>query len=239
MSTGLENVQRPASAGATVLVTGAGRGLGLSLASRFAAKGLHVIATCRDINGVAADLPAGVEICALDLHRTQSIEKLARQLQGRPIDYLVNNAAIRGNTQGLSTVSRSDFLDVMAVNTLAPLLMVQAFLPHLRLGERRVVANISSRAGSMAEGYDVDGDYAYRCSKAALNMATVKLAGDFAGEGLTIISLHPGWVKTDMGGIEAELSPEESAAGLVKLILSADQSCSGGFRSYDGTAISW
>jgi NAD(P)-dependent dehydrogenase (short-subunit alcohol dehydrogenase family) len=237
-SHGTHGGEMPA-APATVLVTGAGRGLGLALARCFADVGLHVIAACRDAQGAARLLPDGVEVRALDLGDPPSIMRLASEMQGRAIDYLVNNAAIRGSTDGLPGVTAPDFLEVMAVNTLAPLLMVREFLPHLRRGARRVVANISSRAGSMAEGYDGDGDYAYRCSKAALNMATVKLAGDFAAEGITILALHPGWVKTDMGGPEAEIPVEDSAAAVAKLILAADPSCSGGFRNFDGTAISW
>ena len=237
MSVGGGNEPRPA--GRTVLVTGAGRGLGLALAHRFATLGLHVIATCRDVEKSAKLLPQGVEVVALDLAEPASIDRLAGELQGRVIDYVVNNAAVRGNTEGLAALSRDDFLEVMSINALAPLLIVRAFLPHLRLGQRRVVANISSRVGSMTEGYDSDGDYAYRCSKAALNMATVKLAKDYHDEGLTVLALHPGWVKTDMGGNDAEVSPEESAVGLVKLILSAEQDCSGSFRNYDGTSISW
>jgi NAD(P)-dependent dehydrogenase (short-subunit alcohol dehydrogenase family) len=223
----------------TVLITGAGRGLGLSLVRCFVAEGMHVIAACRNPELAKSFLPLQVEVHSLDLRQPLSIDALAKQLRGRGIDYLINNAAIRGDIGGLSSLNSKDFLDVMTVNALAPLLMVKALLPHLMLGQRRVIANISSRAGSISEGYDPDGDYAYRCSKAALNMATTKLAQDSRGDGLTALSLHPGWVKTDMGGGQAEISPEKSAAGIVKLVLSADQSCSGSFRSYDGTPISW
>jgi NAD(P)-dependent dehydrogenase (short-subunit alcohol dehydrogenase family) len=129
----------------------------------------------------------------------------------------------------------------MRVNALAPLLLARALRENLLAGARRVLANISSRAGSLAEGTldDDDGDYAYRCSKAALNMATVKLAQDFRRDGITVLSLHPGWVRTDMGGKEAAVDVTESAAGLKALIDRATLADTGSFRSYDGRTIAW
>ena len=104
-----------------------------------------------------------------------------------------------------------------------------------------MLVNISSRAGSLAEGTldDDDGDYAYRCSKAALNMATVKLAQDFRAVGISVISLHPGWVRTDMGGEEARLGVDDSVRGLTVLISAATMADTGSFRAYDGRTISW
>ncbi|URK87158.1 SDR family NAD(P)-dependent oxidoreductase [Rhizobium sp. RCAM05350] len=108
-------------------------------------------------------------------------------------------------------------------------------------GKRKIVANISSRAGSIAEGTldDDDGDYAYRCSKAALNMATVKLAQDLRADGIAVLSLHPGWVKTDMGGDKAVVPVVDSAAGLRGIIDSATMADSGSFRAFDGRTVSW
>jgi len=153
----------------------------------------------------------------------------------------INNAAVRGDTGGLPTLETDDFLTVMRVNALAPLLVTRALLASLKDGERRVVANISSRAGSLAEGTldDDDGDYAYRCSKAALNMATVKLAQDLKGDGISVLSLHPGWVQTDMGGSDAVVSVASSAAGLKAIIDRADLADSGSFRAFDGRQVSW
>jgi NAD(P)-dependent dehydrogenase (short-subunit alcohol dehydrogenase family) len=116
-------------------------------------------------------------------------------------------------------------------------LLTRALLPNLMAGERRVVAMISSRAGSMAEGLDPDGDYAYRASKAALNMLTLKLAYDFPD--LTCLMLHPGRVKTDMGGPEAEVPPDEAAGRLAQMILTATPADSGTFRAWDGAAVAW
>jgi len=214
----------------TVLVTGASRGLGRALAELYAADGFTVIACTRQGQGEP-----------LDVADAASIAALGERLKGVPVDILINNAAIRGDTGGLASLSTEDFLDVMRVNALAPLLLARALRENLLAGARRVLVNIGSRAGSLAEGTldDEDGDYAYRCSKAALNMATVKLAQDFRRDGITVVSLHPGWVRTDMGGEEAAVDVAESAAGLKALIDGTTLADTGSFRSYDGRTIAW
>lgn len=215
------------------VVTGASRGLGLEFVRQLASAGFQVLACCRNphLSGVIS----GVSCVATDVTDAASVNRMAKTLQGRPVDLLINNAAIRGATGGLAEVEHGDFLNVMAVNVLGPLLVTQALLPNLRKG-RGVVANIGSRAGSVAEGRDPDGDYAYKCSKAALNMVTVKLADD---TGLTVLSLHPGWVKTDMGGAEAELDPAESVTALLSLLAKVSPADSGSFRAYDGSPVAW
>ncbi|MBK1866489.1 SDR family oxidoreductase [Aestuariivirga sp. YIM B02566] len=219
----------------TVLITGANRGLGLELARQYAAAGCRVLACSRG-PGEPPPVAGDVTWLALDTGNEDSIATLARDLQTEAVDILINNAARRGDTGGLDTLSTEDFLATIRVNTLGPLLMVKAFRAHLERGQRRIVANISSRAGSVAEGLDADGDYAYRCSKAALNIATAKLAFDF---GLIFLALHPGWVKTDMGGPEAEVPLAQSAQGLRSRIHAARPRDSGCFFSFEGTRISW
>jgi NAD(P)-dependent dehydrogenase (short-subunit alcohol dehydrogenase family) len=219
-----------------VLITGTSRGLGAELARIYTADGWRVIACQR-----GPVPPDARDRLALDVTDPASIDALGRALQGVAIDVLINNAAVRGDIGGLATLDTKGFLDVMRVNALAPLLVTRALLANLRAGERRVVANISSRAGSLAEGTldDDDGDYAYRCSKAALNMATVKLAQDLNSDGISVVSLHPGWVQTDMGGSEAVVSVAESAAGLKAIIDKTVLTDSGSFRAYEGRRVSW
>ncbi|MBK5568344.1 SDR family oxidoreductase [Ensifer sp. SSB1] len=218
-----------------MLITGTSRGLGAELARLYTEDGWRVIACQRLATDDTADR------LALDVADAASIDALGRSLQGVAIDLLINNAAVRGDIGGLATLEPDDFLDVMRVNALAPLLVTRALLWNLRAGEHSVVANISSRAGSLAEGTldDDDGDYAYRCSKAALNMATVKLAQDLRADGISVVSLHPGWVQTDMGGSEAVVSVEASAAGLKAIIDSTGLADSGSFRAYDRRRVSW
>lgn len=221
----------------TVLITGGHRGLGAALAELFAADGYRVIAAGRRQDSTIV----GVEALPLQLEDPGSIAEAARLLGKRPVDILIHNAAIRGATDGLDAVTPEDFIETMRVNALAPLLLTRALLPHLRAGRKKVVAMISSRAGSNSEGHrdNPDGDYAYRCSKAALNMATTKLAADFRPEGLTVLAFHPGWVRTDMGGEEADLGVGESAEGLKRQILSASLADSASFRTHDGQPVGW
>ncbi|MHC2356282.1 NAD(P)-dependent dehydrogenase (short-subunit alcohol dehydrogenase family) [Sinorhizobium meliloti] len=223
----------------TVLITGASRGLGQELGRQYAAAGWRVLACGRQ--PLAGNGETGIERRILDVTDASSMAALAESLGERPIDVLINNAAIRGDTGGLSTVEPEDFLEVMRVNALAPILIVRALLRNLLAGGDRIVANISSRAGSLAEGTldDDEGDYAYRCSKAALNMATVKLAQDLRPHGVTVLSLHPGWVRTDMGGPQASVPVAESAAGLKAIVDRTGLAESGSFRAFDGRTVSW
>lgn len=228
----------PENTPSTVLITGATRGLGRALAQQYAAAGWRVIACGR--SGLPP-VDGGILSETLDVADPASIADLTRRLEGVAIDVLINNAGIRGDTGGLQTLETGDFLEVMRINTLGPLLVTRALLPNLRSGNRKIIANISSRAGSIAEGTldDDDGDYAYRCSKAALNMATVKLAQDLRAEDIAVLSLHPGWVKTDMGGEEAVIQVADSATGLRGIINKATLDDTGSFRAFDGRPISW
>lgn len=222
-----------------VLVTGAGRGLGRELARQYAASGWQVIACGRDLP--AGDFEPGIEFQPLDVADPASISVLAARLAGRPLDVLVNNAGVRSRIASLDRLEPDEFLGVLRINTLGPVLLTRALRANLRLGRDPVVANIGSRAGSMAEGLldDDDDDYAYRCSKAALNMATVQLARDLQPDGVTVLSLHPGWVKTDMGGDGAVLPVQESAKALRTIIAAAKPERTGTFLAFDGREVRW
>ncbi|MGN6143145.1 MAG: SDR family oxidoreductase [Mesorhizobium sp.] len=222
-----------------MLVTGAGRGLGRELVRQYATDGWQVIACGRHLP--AEGFEPGAEFQPLDVADPESVSALAARLAGRPLDVLVNNAAVRSPAAGLHRFEPDDFLAVLRINTLGPVLVTRALLPNLNLGRDPVVANIGSRAGSMAEGLldDDDDDYAYRCSKAALNMATVQFARDLKPDGITVLSLHPGWVKTDMGGEEAVLPVADSARALRALIVTATPALSGSFLAFDGRRVGW
>ncbi|AZO45693.1 SDR family oxidoreductase [Mesorhizobium sp. M7D.F.Ca.US.005.01.1.1] len=222
-----------------VLITGAGRGLGRELARQYAQDGWRVIACGR--TPPAQRFERSIEFQPLDVADPTSIFDLATRLAGRPLDVLVNNAAIRSEISGLHDFAPDEFLKVMRTNTLGPLLLARALRPNLVAGRMRIIANIGSRAGSMAEGLldDYDNDYAYRCSKAALNMVGAQLAQDLLADRITVLSLHPGWVKTDMGGDQAVLAVEDSARGLRRVIDDATPRDSGSFRTFDGVHIGW
>ncbi len=217
-------------AAGVALVAGAGRGLGLEFGRQQASSGLEAVTCCRTPQ--LSRVIDGIRSVAID---AASVNWMAETLHGRPVDRLINNAASRGAVGGRAEVEHDDFLSVMTVNVLGPLLVTRALLPNLRKG-RGVVANIGSRARSMVEGRDPDGDYAYKCSKSALNMVTVKLADD---TGLTDLSPQPGWVKTDMGGSEAEPDAAECVAALLSLPATASPKDNESFRAYDGNSVAW
>lgn len=223
----------------TILITGANRGIGLEFVRQYASIGCKIIACCRKSTPLDAlrALDVAIDIESLDVTDSRSITSLGDRLSERSIDLVINNAAVRGRIGGLADIDTDDFLATIKVNVLAPLLLTRALLPAITLGRGRTVAMISSRAGSITEGHDEDGDYAYRCSKAALNMATAKLAYEFRA--LNFISLHPGWVKTDMGGPEAEISASESVAGMRRVLATLTPADSGAFLAYDGSTIAW
>jgi len=220
--------------GKTALVTGAGRGLGRALCLELLAQGWHVIACVRDPGAARLPPAPGLTVERFDQADPDSPAALAARLSGQRLDLLLHNAAIRGDTGGLRGLTADDFLSVMRINVLGPLLLTQALIG--RMGDDGRIAFVSSRAGSMAEGHDPDGDYAYCASKAALNRMVVKLAADHPQ---IFLALHPGWVKTDMGGTMAEITAEDSARALIARIGQSGHADSGTFRSHDGHSIGW
>jgi NAD(P)-dependent dehydrogenase (short-subunit alcohol dehydrogenase family) len=222
----------------TVLITGANRGIGLEYARQFAAKGYHVIGTTRD-PADAKDLSAVADrVEPLDVTDAASVTALAQRLRGVPIDILVNNAGMFDRRD--VTVDKVDFAmmeQTLAVNTLGPLRVTQALLPNLRAGKRHAIVNMSSELGSIEQSSGRW--YAYRTSKAALNQVNRTLSAELAPEGFICVVLHPGWVRTDMGGSAATYAPQESVAGLIAVIEKLEPADNGRFYDFKGTAIPW
>ena len=167
-----------------------------------------------------------------------AVAGLGRELADETIDLLINNAGIYGPRTGFGETDYDDWRDVLAVNTLAPLRLVERLVGPVARSERGLVVNVSSVMGSIGENTS-GGAYIYRSSKAALNMVTKGLAVDLASRGITVVSVHPGWVRTDMGGAEAAVSVEESVDGLRRVIDGLGFEDSGRFFSYDGRRIAW
>ena len=242
--------QQPASAPAgataaprTVLVTGANRGIGLELARQYLESGWSVIATAREPEK-ATELKAlggggkPLLVEALDVTDAKSVAALTERLKERPIDLLVNNAGVASIGNRIGDVKPDEFAHVLAVNTIGPLRVTQALLKNLRAGKGKTVVSITSVLGSI-EANGGGGFYGYRESKAALNMLTRSLAAELRRDGFICIVMHPGWVQTDMGGPNAQLTPEQSVTGIRGVIAKLKPEDSGKFWAHDGTNLPW
>lgn len=224
----------------TYLITGIGRGIGRELARVLLHRGERVIGTLRDLDQASSEWSAPLAsgqltLLALDVRDEGSIKEAAEQLD-EPVDVLVNNAGIIGpQRQSTLDMDFEGFLDTLRVNTLGPLRIVQAFLPHLRRAKAPRIVTISSRMGSLS--YAKSDRIAYRASKAAVNKVVQGLATDLQPEGIVAVSVHPGWVRTDMGGSGADISVQDSAAGLVRFIDRLDLGDTGGFFDWQGEPI--
>src|SRR5512134_1867009 len=185
----------------TVLITGAGRGLGLEFARQYAADGWHVIGCCRspDKAGDLKKLGRHVETHALDVTSADSIQHLAKALAGKPVDVLLNNAGLHGDRRMFGETDVALWKQIFEVNTIAPVQILAALLENVAASHHRKVVNISSKVGSIGDN-PTGGSYAYRSSKTALNMAMANAAHELKARGITILLIHPGWVQTDMGG---------------------------------------
>ncbi len=225
----------------TVLITGANRGIGLELARQYHAAGWNVIATAREPDD-AKELHAigdDVLVPALDVTSQDSVNALGKSLDKRHIDLLINNAGVGdGGASTLAKMKTDKFEHVMEVNALGPVRVTQALLPNLRAGQGKTIVSITSILGSI-EGNTDGGYYGYRESKAALNMFMRGIAAELAPEHFICIPIHPGWVKTDMGGPNAQLTVEESVTGILKVIDGLKPADSGKFWSYDGSNLPW
>ncbi|MGI9616109.1 MAG: SDR family NAD(P)-dependent oxidoreductase [Acidimicrobiales bacterium] len=230
-----------------VVITGAGRGLGLGLAKRFAERGDHVVGTAR--SPAQAEKLAGVaeQVVALDMASDASIDDAASALADLGhIDVLINNAGINATAVGASDsgrgtmeLGREHFLAVMDVNAAGPMLVTRSLVPLLQEAKGSLVINVSSQLGAMTFGDKHGNDIAYNASKAALNMVTVRTATDLAADDVALVAIHPGWVRTDMGGAAASLGIDESSSAIANTIDGLTLLDSGRFLRWDGTDHDW
>jgi NAD(P)-dependent dehydrogenase (short-subunit alcohol dehydrogenase family) len=230
---------------ATILITGANRGLGLEFTRQYLKEGWTVIAACRNPGAARGlqDLEAGSQgaltVVELDVTDGASVKRAAGRLQGRAIDVLVNGAGIYGGGgQKLGSLDYEDWRQVLEVNLLGPARVCEAFLDGLERSDRRLIVTITSGMGSLADNTS-GGSILYRTSKAAVNMLMRTSALDLKPRGITCIVVNPGWVKTDMGGPNAKLSPEESIQAMRRLFAKLGPEDSGKFYNYDGREYPW
>lgn len=226
---------------ATVLITGANRGLGLEFCRQYAENDWQVLACCRkpDTARELANHPQ-IKVLALDVAHFEQIDQLAEKLNSTAIDLLINNAGVYGDKSHRS-FGRLDYdawTKTLKINTQAPVKMAEAFLPHIQRGNKKLVVSITSQMGSI-EDNGSGGSILYRTSKAAINAAMKSLAIDLKGLGIGVLLLHPGWVKTDMGGPNALIDATTSVSNMRQVIARYSPSQSGCFLKYDGTSLPW
>lgn len=225
----------------TILLTGANRGLGLGLAGAFAADGWSVITAVRTASPELEALQEhGLRIEQLDLCDDDQLASLAERLEGRRIDVLVNNAgrmAVQGH-QGFGHFDRALWHDLFDINLFTPMRLAELLLPNLEQSDRPRIVNLSSMLGSM-ELNTHGGLYAYRASKAGVNAISKSMALDLQEQGVIAIALHPGWVRTDMGGQKADLDIDTSVRGMKRVIENLGPDDSGRFFAWDGREMPW
>jgi NAD(P)-dependent dehydrogenase (short-subunit alcohol dehydrogenase family) len=215
-----------------VLITGANRGLGLEFARQYKEAGWDVVATARQSS---PELEALSVVETLDMQDLDAVERFGDRLDR--LDLLIANAGTYGPREVTTADEAREWAETFVVNTIAPYLLAQSVLPLVEASSGKLIA-VSTKMGSIEDNTS-GGFLAYRSSKAALNAAWRNLAIEAHTRGVIAAMLHPGWVQTRMGGASAPLEPEESIAGMRKVIegLTLDQS--GGFFSYDGTTVPW
>ena len=225
-----------------VLITGANRGLGLEFTKQYAADGWNVIACCRhpqsalDLQALAAAY-SNVKIYALDVADFTQIDALAVQLRDESIDVLINNAGVYP-ASSFGDTNYDDWASGFKVNSMAPLKMAEAFVQHITRSQLKKIATLTSKMGSIDDNTSGE-SYSYRSSKCAVNMVMKSLSIDLKPYGISVVTLHPGWVQTDMGGSNALISAQTSVSGLRKVIADLNLGTTGQFIAYDGKPIPW
>jgi NAD(P)-dependent dehydrogenase (short-subunit alcohol dehydrogenase family) len=224
----------------TVLITGANRGIGLELARQYAADGWSVIATCRALKdaGELKKIKGEIRIETLEVTDQRQVKALAKKLKDEAIDVLLNNAGMLTGYEGFGKTDTESWLQTLHVNTVAPLQIAEAFIEHVARSDQKKIVSITSGMGSIGRGPD-GGAYAYRSSKAALNMVMATAGNDLKSRKIAVAVISPGWVKTDMGGPSASITPKTSADGIRKVIAKLGAKTSGHFFNYSGEEIPW
>jgi NAD(P)-dependent dehydrogenase (short-subunit alcohol dehydrogenase family) len=229
-----------------ILITGANRGIGFELTRLSAARGDRVFAGCRfsdhatALKDLSANYPGQVSILPLEIVDTASIERCVQQVRSEVegLDVLINNAAINAEGETLRSFDADKAAQQWMVNAIGQVLVAQKFLDLLKAGTDPRIINVTSEAGSIST-MDRFRGYYYFGSKAAMNMFSRCMAWDPETDGIITIALHPGWVRTDLGGSNAHLSVTESAEGILKVISNLTPEDNGKFYTWDGKEYPW
>lgn len=228
----------------TVLITGTNRGLGLEFVKQYLEAGQKVIATARasaqsdQLQALRERYSQQLSLHALDVTSADSRKQFVKAIGDQPVHLLINNAGVHGGWGQLGKLDETEWLKCLHINSIAPIKMVEALRANLANAEQSTVAILSSKMGSMADNTS-GGSYIYRSSKAALNAAAKSLAVDLQGEKVKVVILHPGWVRTDMGGPNGLIDPPTSIGGMRRVLANLTWEQCGSFIAYDGTVIPW
>ena len=228
----------------TILITGANRGIGLEFVQQYLAMGEQVIATYRNeensdqLISLCAE-ESNLEVFKLDVASDSSMEEFSQRVGDQPIDVFINNAGVYGPRDSVfGKVGEADWLSVLRINALAPLFLTQLLIENLRSGKLKKLLYVTSKMGSIEDNRG-GGSYVYRSSKAALNAVVKSISVDLESEKMAVALLHPGWVRTDMGGPNGLIDTKTSVAGMVQVIRNLNLESSGVFFNYDGNVIPW
>lgn len=229
----------------SVLITGSNRGLGFEWVRQYAQQDWRVFATCRnpnkanELHGIAKNYNH-VSIHQLDVTKQNETDALAKELNTYAIDILINNAGVylEKNNSSIGSIDYKSWEDTFKVNSLGPIRITEAFLKHVTTSKRRLIVTISSHMGSITD-IQSTGSYYYRSSKAALNAAMKSLSIELKPKNIGVLLLHPGWVRTDLGGMNATLTPKQSVHGMHKVIQNFSIDKTGDFIRYDGVQLPW
>ncbi len=220
-----------------VVITGANRGIGLELVKQLLDSGARVYATYRSEMGELTSINnQNLSIHQMDVRDSAAIEELSNSIDGK-IDLLINNAGVAdGRWQSISEIDMQHALEVIEINSIAPVLVTQKLLNQM--SDDSTIVMMSSLMGSISDCMS-GRSYAYRASKTALNMFSIAMKNELESQGISILIMHPGWVETDMGGPHAPLSVEESVQGIIQRIEEQNLEMTGRYVQFDGTPIEW
>ena len=224
----------------TVLVTGANRGLGREFVSQYSNDGWQVIATYRRRENFESLQKIGEHVFPVELDVTKSvqIDRLAKALNNHKIDLLINNAGVNRKERSIFDIEEKVWLEIMHTNALSPVKLTKSFLGSLILSESPKVVSITSDLGSI-QNSGSGGPWVYKSSKAALNMAFKSISGELAAKQISCALIHPGWVRTDMGGEDGKLSTPQSVCGIRRVIEDLTLVNTGQFWNHEGNTVPW
>ncbi|MCK5918003.1 MAG: SDR family oxidoreductase [Cocleimonas sp.] len=229
----------------SVFITGTNRGIGLALVRQYLAEDWQVYATARqpkknkELQRLVSQYQKQLNLYTLDITNGMQRQQVADKLNGIPLDILINNAGIYGQDDAyFGNTDEEKWLDALRINTIAPMKIMELLADNIALGEKKIIASMSSKMGSMDDNGS-GGSYVYRSTKAALNAIMVSAARDLKEAGISVVILHPGWVRTDMGGTNGEISTQQSAQRLQAILNSITLENSGDFYDIDGSIIPW